>query len=213
MSWKVKQQVNFYSSEFRPPELAREIRQLIHYGIAGLAFAVVSLIAVLIAGVWSEHQLADTRAQVAVLNLEIEEVQRHMGPRTLDPQLEKQRTEAQASLLNSQRVLNYLSRQNIEKRISFTPLLRGLEQVAVDNVWLSGVSVFERGQHLQLRGYTDKAAQLSPYVTQLSAQEAYRQRGFRTIDIQQTEQTQQALSFVLDTRSQSAAALSAAGGH
>tara|TARA_Y100001960_G_scaffold317929_1_gene386930 strand:- start:115 stop:450 length:336 start_codon:yes stop_codon:yes gene_type:complete len=82
MSWNVKQQVNFYSSEFRPPELAREIRQLIHYGIAGLAFAVVSLIAVLIADLWSEHQLADTRAQVAALNLEIEEVQRQPTPRT-----------------------------------------------------------------------------------------------------------------------------------
>ena len=205
MSWQGKQSINFYTDEFRPPELPAEIRLLFRYGAAGLGSALLLTLLLVLSDVWFARQLTQTRQAVADMNARLEQEQRRMPPLTLDPALESQRVQAEANLHNSQRVLNYLSQQNIEERISFTPLLRDLEKVSVDGVWLTGVSVFHGGQHLQLRGHTSQASRLSPYIARLTSQPAYIRRGFRRIHVTSpgenaSSRHQRAMTFVLDTR-------------
>lgn len=200
MSWPVKQNINFYTDEFRPPQLPQEIRNLLRYTLTAAVAGLVVFAVLLAAEFWLSQQLHTMQDEVTRLNLSIEDEQRRMPPLTLDPELESQRTQAKAALQNSQRVLTYLSQQNIEERISFTPLLSDLTDVTIKGVWLSGVSVFDRGEHLQLRGLAATPSQLSPYIEALSNRPAYSQRGFRRIDMEESDQSRDGMHFVLDTR-------------
>jgi len=214
MSWQVKQKINFYSDEFRPPELPADVHRLLSMSGYALLMSLGLAVVLLASEWWLARELQQSQEQVAQLNLKIEDEQRNAPPLNLDPQLEAQQALARANLLNTQRVLNYLSRQNIEERLTFTPLLQDLGNVAVEGVWLSAVDLSDQGRHVQLRGHAIQASLLSPYIAELSQQPAYVRRGFGRIEMTESDQGQKAMYFILDTRTemQQGNAVTAGGG-
>ncbi|WP_430461573.1 PilN domain-containing protein [Thalassolituus sp. LLYu03] len=201
MSWNVRQRINFYTQEFRPPTLAAEVvllqRQLLLVLMLGLG-ATVALFA---ARAWLDGRVSTEQALTHKLAALIAEEQSRRPPVVVDAQLQNQLEDARRRLENSQRVLTYLSREGGEQKMSFSPLVSQLGQVGVAGVWLTGFTLSERGQQVALRGNAQKASQISAYIGALAQQEAYAALAFRQVDIQENSQTRW-LSFRLDTRPQ-----------
>lgn len=199
MSWQIHQHINFYTDEFRPPSLPQDIRRLlVQMGVAA-GVAVLAVVLLLMAEQWSGYGLQQSRQQQLSLQQQIATEQLRYPPLVLDPQLQKQLSSARSTLQNSQRVLTYLSQENIGERISLTPLVTQLGDVQSDGIWLSGFSLFNRGEQVELRGYAQQAAQISPYIAALAEQPAYAGKAFRQVDLQQAD-GQPYLIFRLDSR-------------
>jgi len=204
MSWQIHQHINFYTDEFRPPSLPQDIRRLlVQMGVAA-GVAVLAVVLLLMAEQWSGYELQQGRQQQLSLQQQIATEQLRYPPLVLDPQLQKQLSSARSTLQNSQRVLTYLSQENIGERISLTPLVAQLGDVQSDGIWLSGFSLFNRGEQVELRGYAQQAAQISPYIAALAEQPAYAGKAFRQVDLQQAD-GQPYLIFRLDSRQAGAA--------
>lgn len=203
MNWAIKQRLNFYTSEFRPPALPEDIARLLWR--LGL---MVLLLVVLMLGVWLLQLLAAGNAQhwqqqqkLATQALQEEQLRRPQ--RREDPQLLQQRDAAKAQLRRSQQVLSYLSRDQLQQSQSFRLRVEQLAAVPVSGVWLQRFMFSAGGAHIRLEGQLSDPALLASYVAALSEQSAYRHHAFRQVDVQRSEQS--ALQFVLDSRAQAVA--------
>ena len=211
MSWKIRQSLNFYTDEFRPPRLPAEVatlqRQLLIIALlAGLA--AVGLYGV---GLVQEQVLQNLSQQEQLLTAAIAEEQSKRPPLVASPLLLARLQDAKDKLENSQKVLTYLSREGVAERSSLTPQVRELSAVAVPGVWLSGFTLADNGYATQLRGNAREAAQVSAYVAALAQQPAYSQVAFRQIGIKEDE-GRNWLTFMLDTRAADAALAKNGGG-
>ncbi|MCA6064250.1 hypothetical protein [Thalassolituus marinus] len=197
MSWQLKQRVNFFTDDFRPPKMPEDIRFLLT-GLV-LTFAALSACALLllVGRVWQESVLTSEQQERLRLQQLIAEEMQRLPPLVVDPQLEQQLKAAQDHLQNSQRVLAYLSREGQSQRTSFTALVTQLGQAESEGVWLSAFSLLDGGHNIELRGFVKEARQLSPYIEALTAQPAFQGRAFRQVDVSEENQH---LQFYLDTR-------------
>lgn len=197
MSWQLKQRVNFFTDDFRPPKMPEDIRFLLT-GLV-LTFAALSACALLllVGRVWQESVLTSEQQERLRLQQLIAEEMQRLPPLVVDPQLEQQLKAAQDHLQNSQRVLTYLSREGQSQRTSFTALVTQLGLAESEGVWLSAFSLLDGGHNIELRGFVKEARQLSPYIEALTAQPAFQGRAFRQVDVSEENQH---LQFYLDTR-------------
>lgn len=199
MSREIRQRINFYTGEFRPPAMPADIRRLLNQLLLS-ALAALLLTLLLFGGQrWAVYQTQTLSAAGAELQQQLLHEKSRLPPLTPDAQLQSQVESLRAGVQNSQRVLTYLSQENIGEQASFTPLVAQLADVNNDNIWLSGFSLFDRGSNIELRGYVRQAQQISPYIATLVAQPAYRQRAFRQIDLNEVD-GKSWLMFRLDTR-------------
>ena len=198
MNWTIKQRLNFYTSEFRPPALPDDIARLLwRLGLVLLVLVALMLglgLWQLLAGAsvqhWQQQQLLATQA--------LQEEQLRRPQRREDPQLLQQRDAAKAQLRRSQQVLSYLSRDQLQQSQSFRLRVAQLAEVPVSGVWLQRFMFSDGGAHLRLEGQLSDPALLASYVAALNEQSAYRNHAFRQVDVQRSEQA--ALQFVLDSR-------------
>ncbi len=197
MSWQLKQRVNFFTDDFRPPKMPEDIRFLLTgLVLTFVAFAAFALL-LLVGRVWQESvHTAEQQERLRLQQMIADEMQR-LPPMVIDPQLEQQLKSAQDHLQNSQKVLTYLSREGQSQRSSFTALVTQLGQVESEGVWLSAFSLLDGGRNIELRGFVKEARQLSPYIEALTAQPAFQGRAFRQVDVSEENQH---LQFYLDTR-------------
>lgn len=202
MNWAIKQRLNFYTSEFRPPALPEDIARLLwRFGILLLMLAVLLPAMGLwqwqagrSAAYWQQQQKLAEQALLAE--------QQRRPPRREDPQLLQQRDAAKEQLRRSQQVLSYLSRDQLQQSQSFRLRVEQLAAVPVSGVWLQRFQFSAGGEHIRLEGQLSDPALLASYVAALGEQSAYRQHAFRQVDVQRSEQA--ALQFVLDSRALSA---------
>lgn len=197
MSWPIKQQVNFYTDEFRPPVMPAELKSLI--GSLALTLMTLMVLTMLLLGgyVWQERVLHSSQQEHHHLQQMITAEMQRLPPMVIDQQLEQQLQAARQQLQNSQRVLTYLSREEQSVQPSFTALVAQLGQVETDGIWLSGFSLLDGGRNIELRGFAREARQLSPYIESLTAQPAFQGRAFRQVNVAENKQR---LQFRLDTR-------------
>lgn len=199
MSWQIRQKINFYSDEFRPPRLARDVSILLrNMALTSVLMLILAALA-LVLKLWMHSRVDAAQATSDALIAAIEQEQQRRPPLVADPQLQKELDKARQQLINSQRVLTYLSREGQELPPSFTALVSQLGDVKTDGIWLSGFSMDGSGNHIELRGFAQKAARVSPYVEALAQQPAYQGMAFRQVEIN-TEPGQKWLTFRLDTR-------------
>lgn len=197
MSWHVTQHLNFYTDEFRPPRLPADIASVLK--ITGLTVGglLAMTLLLLAARVWQHTEVSEAESRRQTLENAIAAEMQRLPPLVVDPELEQQLQWSKARLQNSQKVLTYLSREGQAQRTSFTPLIEQLGQVQSDGIWLSGFSLMDAGQNIELKGYVREARQLSPYIAALASQPAYQGRAFRQVVISEENR---GLVFRLDTR-------------
>ena len=209
MTWQIQQRVNFYLEEFRPPGLPQPVRRLLLQ--LGLSTLLMLLAALALLGYW--QWLGSTQQQTELLTHSLtqqleDEMARH-PPLVVDSGLQQQLAEARRQLSNSQKILLYLGREQLQQSQSFTPLIAQLGEQQVSGVWLQRFSVRDGGQQIRLQGFVDEPSKLSRYVVELLQRSAYAGKSFSQIDVQRSEQRW--LSFVLDTEVVSAEVPTSAG--
>jgi len=202
MTWQIRQRVNFYLEEFRPPALPRDIRQLLlQLGLTAVLLLVVALV-LLGYSRWLQHEQQQINQFTQNLTRQLEDEMARHPPLVVDNGLQQQLEQARRQLADSQKILLYLGREQLQQSQSFTPLIAQLGEQQVRGVWLQGFSVRGGGQQVQLRGFVDEPEKLSRYVVELLQRSAYAGKSFSQIDIQRSEQRW--LSFVLDTEAPAA---------
>ena len=198
MNWTVKQQVNFYTQEFRPSVLPEEIIRLQwHLGLNLLLLVLVGCV------LWGWLGLAAGRVdywqqEQQLAQQALSEEQTRRPPRQENPQLREQVLAAQRQQQRSQQVLNYLSREPLLASQSFSEPVRQLGNIPVSGVWLQRFRLADGGQQVRLEGGLSEPALLSPYVEALGQQSGFRRYAFRQIDVQRREDA--TLSFILDSQ-------------
>lgn len=188
MSWTIKQRIDFYLPEFRPPVLPRRIRLLL---LGLLLHAVILLLVVLLLHAvdrYEQRSLAALKAQQPSVQQAITEQRALRPPLVEDEQLLQQRQQAREQLQSAQSVLMYLSRQQLQDSRSLTPLVMQLAEQDIAGIWLTEFSIAQQGRAIALHGYVDQPAKISRYVSTLLSRPAYQGRVFRVVDVQQSEQ-------------------------
>jgi hypothetical protein len=201
MTWEIKQRVNFYLEEFQPPKIPNDLRQLIISVIGHAVIAMVVLVGLSINWYWQGLRMEKVAAQQVVVESQVNNIERERPPLKINQELTKQRDDMRADLDSSQRILRYLTQQELSSSDSFTTLVTGLGEQDVAGVWLSRFSFFRDGKHINLEGYTDDPAKVSKYVSSLLQREGFEDHAFRFVDIYKQEDSAW-LSFKLDSRPQ-----------
>jgi hypothetical protein len=201
MTWEIKQRVNFYLEEFQPPKIPNDLRQLIISVIGHAVIAMVVLVGLSINWYWQGLRMEKVAAQQVVVESQVNNIERERPPLKINQELTKQRDDMRADLDSSQRILRYLTQQELSSSDSFTTLVTGLGEQDVAGVWLSRFSFFRDGKHINLEGYTDDPAKVSKYVSSLLQRDGFEDHAFRFVDIYKQEDSAW-LSFKLDSRPQ-----------
>lgn len=201
MTWEIKQRVNFYLEEFQPPKIPNDLRQLIISVIGHAVIAMVVLVGLSINWYWQGLRMEKVAAQQVVVESQVNNIERERPPLKINQELTKQRDDMRADLDSSQRILRYLTQQELSSSDSFTTLVTGLGEQDIAGVWLSRFSFFRDGKHINLEGYTDDPAKVSKYVSSLLQRDGFEDHAFRFVDIYKQEDSAW-LSFKLDSRPQ-----------
>lgn len=199
MTWVIKQRINFYLDEFRPPKIPDDLRRLL-IGIAVHAVvAVLLLLGVIVNWYWQELRLSEVVDLQAAVELDVKNIEQERPPLKLDQALVTQRNEMRQELESSQRILRYLTQRELSSSHSFTTLVAGLGEQKLPGVWLKRFSFFRDGEEMSIEGYTYDPAQVSKYASTLLARDGYTERAFRFVDIRKVKD-EDWLSFKLDSR-------------
>ena len=199
MSWQVKQQINFYTDEFRPPQLPDDIARLLLQLAGSAAVALVLALIVFGFSVWQGKSLDSAREQQTFLQQQLEQEKASRPPLSIDSGLQQQKEVAEAKLRSGEKILRYLTQGQLEESYSFTSMVEQLGDQDVKGVWLQSFAIEEQGARVSLAGYVDDPAKLSPYISSLVQRSAYRNKAFRFIDLQKNKANSW-LKFELDTR-------------
>ena len=126
MTWEIKQRVNFYLEEFQPPKIPNDLRQLIITVIAHTLIAIVVLVGLSINWYWQGLRMGSVAAQQVEVESQVNNIERERPPLKINQELTKQRDDMRADLDSSQRILRYLTQQELSSSDSFTTLVTGL---------------------------------------------------------------------------------------
>lgn len=199
MSWLIKQRINFYTDEFKPPQLPGDIARLLVISAVLVSLMLVTFVGFLSYASWQGEILDNARQQQMFLQQQLETIKVERPPLTTDSSLEQQEQLQQQRLMANQKVLRYLTQGHLEQSHSFTPMVEQLGEQDIKGVWLQRFTIKEQGERIGLSGYVDNPAKLSPYIASLVRRSAYKSRAFRFIDLQKNDANNW-LKFELDTR-------------
>jgi len=197
MSWQVKQRINFYSDEFRPPQLPAQVATLLL--ALGGSVALVLLLTLLALGYtrWESARLADAQWQAGQLQQQLDQLLAARPPLSRDAGLQRQQQQAVAALQASRQVLSYLTQGKLQRSQSFTAQVEQLGQQNIRGVWLQRFRI--SGDGVRLQGYLDQPQKLSAYIASLVQRPAYQGVAFRHVDVQKSDH-HNGLIFELDSR-------------
>ncbi len=199
MTWEIKQSVNFYLEEFQPPKIPKDLRLIligaaVHVGVA--AFAIFCLV---INWYYQGQRLENMTERQALVEQQVANIENERPPLQLDDALVNERTKLRSDLESSQRILRYLTQQELDSSRSFTTMVSQLGEQDVKGVWLKSFAFYEEGRHIDITGYTDDPAKVSRYVSDLLKRSGFTEQAFRFVDVRK-EENNRWLTFRLDSR-------------
>lgn len=199
MSWEIKQHVDFYLDDFKPPRLPEDLRFIVvGLGIHGI-FAVLLIAGLIINGYLQSEFLQQVTTEQNLVENEVANLENERPSLQQDEALVAERDKAGNNLESSRRILQYLTQQDVGESHSFRSLVGGLSEQKVSGVWLSGFRFAEEGQHIRITGHAYDPVNVSGYAGQLLDKTAYQGRSFRFIQVNK-EEDKSYLTFTLDTK-------------
>lgn len=181
------QQINLYEARLRP---RRELATARHLGIAtALLLIVVSALAV------NARIGADRRgAELAALQADIRNEQERLtvlskavAERRVSPALSGELARSRAQLEIRQEVLDVLAAGRIGNSEGFSGVMTGFARQAQADVWLTGFTVSNGGEEIEIRGRMLDAAKLPAYVQRLSDEPVFQGRRFAALDMRSVD--------------------------
>jgi len=200
----VKQSINFYSAEFRPPELPQSAKLLLQVcGIILLLNLVLFISLLAIQGV-QQQTLADSQLQQETLNQRLVKITASLPKRTPDNTLLARLEREKDAVVKRRKVIQYLKNDSLYDSNDFVAPVAQLEKQNVDGIWLSRFSLLNKGQDIELYGLARQPQMVSKYLQQLSTRPAYEGRAFRRIEVNRSTQGNWS-EFYLSTRQEEVA--------
>ena len=190
----IKQRVNLYQ-----PVLFVQRQRLT---LARLMLAWLALIAVVIAlfMILQQQQrqqsalVEEQQRQLQTVQQEISLYQQALAQRQPSPALQKQHQLLQHSVLQKQNLLSYLSGQQQQRSLFYSPVLQHLQQINRSELWLTEFSLQQ--QHSSFAGIALKPEAVPLWLADLRRLEYFRGQRFSQISMQQVVD-KQAVSFAL----------------
>ena len=126
MSWEIKQRVNFYLDEFQPPKIPDDLKMILIGAGLHVGIAVVVLLGLVINWYWQGHRLEGMQERQAIVEQQVANIESERPPLKLDDALVAQRAKLREDLESSQRILRYLTQQELDSSTSFTTMVKEL---------------------------------------------------------------------------------------
>lgn len=201
----VKQSINLYSAEFRPPELPAGAKRLLQ--VCGAIMAVNLVLFILLLAVQGLYKgnLQDAQFQQQALTERLNTLTASLPKRTPDATLVARLEREKEAILKRRKVIEYLRNDSLYDSNDFVAPVAQLEQQDVEGIWLSRFSLLNKGQDIELYGLAKQPKQVSAYLSQLSTRTAYEGRAFRKIEVMRSEHGNWS-EFFLSTRPDEAVA-------
>ena len=179
----VKQHLNFYTQEFKPPELPGSVKLLVK--VFASIFLISFVLSLVMMG-YSAHiqqSLESFQIERDRLNGELTGLSKRMPNRQVDSSL-KERVDREKQLMAKRnKVIDYLENENLLAEKSFTAAVDQLSKQTINGIWLQRFRIMNGGSDVELYGVTKKPNLISDYLTQLSERTAYEGRAFRQIQM------------------------------
>ena len=201
----MSQQVNLYQPILRAQPKVFSALTIMQFG--GLLLLGLSLIYGYAR--WQDAKLSRDvialQAQQDAMLKRIEDFNTRFPIKQKSPDLERQLTSLVADRSGKARALDVLSGGVYGNTKGFSGYLEGLARQHLEGVWLTGVTISDGGEHLGLTGSTVDAQRVPRYLQQLSAEQAYKGREFKTFQMQRGAVPAH-IDFTLNTAATSTAA-------
>ncbi|MFT5450933.1 MAG: Tfp pilus assembly protein PilN [Enterobacterales bacterium] len=196
----MKQQVNFYTEEFKPKKDLLSLDNMLVTWITG----VVLILAL--------YNLEYKKTQIAKKNLEMTQaseqhqqsqlntLQATFSKRGDSLVLEKTHQAMQASLSQRNYVIAQLSQRAGGMQKGIAGLMENLALITVDGLWLTNISV-NQGQ-LSVSGITNDAEKVPQLIQKLQNISSLKDKRFSRLEIKTTEDNSNFLTFTLQSENQ-----------
>jgi hypothetical protein len=190
----MKQQVNLYQPLLYP------VRQQL--GLTQLALSWLVLVLVLLAGAfWLQQQLSDQQQQLAALAQQLDNQQQEISlyqdalvKRQPSPVLLTQLQQAERAVLQKQQLLVYLSAQQQQASLQFSPVLQHLLTIDRPELWLTQFTLQQ--QHSSFNGIALRPDSVPLWLEDLRQLDYFRGQRFSKMNMQQVPE-RKAVNFAL----------------
>ncbi|MFT5521056.1 MAG: Tfp pilus assembly protein PilN [Enterobacterales bacterium] len=202
----MKQQVDFYTEEFKPKKELLTLDNMLVVWIAGIVI------------VLALYNLEYKKTQISTKNLEMSEareqhqknqlnsLQANFSERGDSLVLEKTFQDMKASLDQRNYVLSQLSQRADGMRNGIAGLMENLALITVDGLWLTNISV-NQGQ-LSVQGITNDAEKVPQLIQKLQEISSLKDKRFSRLEIKTMEDNPRLLTFTLQSENQLAGSTS-----
>lgn len=184
----MSQQINLYEARLRPRHELATGRNL---GVAAL----VLLVAVTAAAVWSGATATQMTEAAALLQKQVAEQQEQLSAlskaiaeRRVSPALAAELEKTRATLAMRAEVMEQLDSGRQGSATGFSEIFSGFARQAQPNLWLTGFTVARGGEDIEIRGRVLDASGLPAYVQRLGSEPAFRGRRFSGLEMLDKEQ-------------------------
>ncbi len=183
----MSQQVNLYQPILRAqPKVFSALTILQFTGLLLLGLALIYGYAR-----WQDAKLGrdviSLQAQQDAMLKRIEDFNTRFPMKQKNPDLERQLASLTADRSGKARAIDVLSGGVFGNTRGFSSYLEGLARQHVEGLWLTGVTISAGGEQLGLTGSTLDAQLVPRYLQQLSAEQVYKGREFKTFQMQRGE--------------------------
>lgn len=183
----VKHSVNLYLPRFQPAQLSPQVLLLIKSLLITISGFASLTILLFIYQLYSSAQVTALEIERENLNSELAKLIEKYPNVTVDNNLQIRVDRQNDLLTKKRRAISFLRQDSISEKSSFTALFEQLSQQTVKGIWLSKIEIVNRGDDIQLSGFSKTPDKVSHYLTTLGTQDAYRGRAFKQINIMQGE--------------------------
>ena len=197
----MKQQINLYQEQFQLKRVVLPANEMFALLGIGVIVLVIASLLMHVAKINMTRIQADLVRQSQSLNANNEKLRIKVSEHQVAPDLQKSVADANRKLLARKRVLDWVRRSQSEERIRFSALLEGLGRRRINGLWLSEVSIDQKGGSMQLQGNVLNPELVPLFLADLKKEKAFTGTEFRKIKIEQQNPDNRLLQFLLTTDS------------
>lgn len=196
----MKQQINLYQERFHIKRVVLPANEV--YGWLGLGLVLLILVSVFleVAKVQMQRAQADLQHRQQMMTIDNEKLKNSIDTHQVDPQLQEAVADANRKLMARRRVLEWVKRSQSEERVLFSDVLEGLGRRHINGLWLSNVSIDEKGDSMQLMGNALNPKLIPELLAALKQEKAFAGTEFRKIRIEEEKPQSTIMQFLLTTK-------------
>ncbi|MBF0342436.1 MAG: hypothetical protein HQL95_15935, partial [Magnetococcales bacterium] len=195
------QQVNFYHDMFRPRFDPLEAKTILLFILGTILLAILAT-----GGMQWRLETDRTRLKSLQQNKDaaanrVAELSAIYPLKGASPELTRTSERLEREKMRKSRMLSLFNDGRIGEAKGFSPVFHELATARTDGVWLTGIGVFEAGNHLLIEGAAERATpdRIPLLLESITKRPVFKERHFSHLQIKQAEEKTGLLHFQLKT--------------